>query len=178
MTAHLVAPHGGDLVDLVVSPARAIELKAASRDWPSWDLTPRQLCDLELLATGGFSPLSGFLSRPDYISVCERMRLADGTLWPLPVMLDVSEELAAELSPGAPVALRDPEGVMLAVLHTSDVWRPDRAAEAELVFGSTDPAHPGVGLLLERSHPWYVGGELEVLQPPVHYDFRALRKNP
>ncbi|MDQ3932980.1 MAG: bifunctional sulfate adenylyltransferase/adenylylsulfate kinase [Actinomycetota bacterium] len=178
MADHLVSPHGGRLQNLVVGPARVAELQASSRDWPSWDLTPRQLCDLELLAAGGFSPLSGFLSHDDYESVCGRMRLADGTLWPIPVTLDVPDELAAKLVPGAPLALRDPEGVMLAVLHTSGVWQPDRLAEAESVFGTTDVSHPGVGQLLERSHPWYVGGRLEVLQQPVHYDFRALRKTP
>ncbi len=72
----LIEPHGGHLVDLIAAPARAAELKAASRDWPSWDLTPRQLCDLELLLDGSFSPLTGFLGRADHDAVCRRMRLA------------------------------------------------------------------------------------------------------
>ncbi len=83
--SHLIAPHGGELIDLLADADRAAELKAASRDWPSWDLTPRQFCDLELLLNGGFSPLTGFMEKADYDSVCERMRLADGTLWPIPV---------------------------------------------------------------------------------------------
>lgn len=178
MTDHLIPPHGGTLVDLVVDEERAAELKKHSAEWPSWDLTPRQLCDLELLLSGGFSPLRGFLGRADYESVCEHMRLADGTLWPIPVTLDVPAELAATIGPGASVALRDPEGVMLAVLHVSEVWQPDRGAEAESVFGTTDTAHPGVDHLLNRTHPFYVAGELEGIQLPVHYDFRSLRHTP
>jgi sulfate adenylyltransferase len=175
---NLIQPHGGALVDGLVGAARAAELRAASRGWPSWDLTPRQLCDLELLLNGGFSPLGGFLSRADHDSVCRRMRLADGTLWPIPVTLDVPGELAGALRPGAELALRDPEGVMLAVLHVEDVWQPDRAAEAVQVFGTADEDHPGVRHLLRDSHAWYVGGRLEGLALPAHHDFTPLRLGP
>jgi sulfate adenylyltransferase len=106
------------------------------------------------------------------------MRLADGTLWPMPVTLDVSEGAAGMLSPGGSLALRDPEGVMLAVLHVGETWRPDRLAEARAVLGSEDPAHPGVAHLLERSLPVYVGGEIEGVERPRHYDFRPLRLTP
>ena len=174
----LAAPHGGALVNLLVDGPRAVELKTAARDWPSWDLTPRQLCDLELLLNGGFSPLQGFLGRRDYESVCEGMRLQDGRLWPIPVTLDVPGEVAERLQRGQVLALRDPEGVLLAILHVEEAWRPDRRAEAEEVFGTTNGAHPGVDHLLERTHPWYVGGRLEGLQLPAHYDFRPLRLTP
>ena len=178
MADHLNPPHGGTLVRLLAAPERATELQAASRDWPSWDLTARQLCDLDLLMNGGFSPLRGFMTRADYQGVCEKMRLADGTLWPIPITLDVSEEFAKTLSPGASVALRDAEGVMLGVLHVEEVWQPDRKAEAEQVFGSTSNSHPGADHTINRSHPWYVGGKIEGVQPPAHYDFRALRLTP
>src|ERR1700683_5375505 len=113
--SHLIAPHGGELVQLQVPAARAAELKAHSRQWPSWDLTARQLCDLELLMSGGFSPLRGFMNQADYEGVCHDMRLASGVLWPMPITLDVSEEFAKKLTPGSSkVALRDAEGVMLA----------------------------------------------------------------
>ena len=133
MPDHLTPPHGGTLVNLLVDSARAEAIRAESRDWPSWDLTPRQLCDLEMLLTGAFSPLTGFLNRNDYESVCESMRLSDGTLWPIPVTLDVPEDLADSLSSGSKLALRNPEGVMLAALTVEDVWEPDRSAEAEAV---------------------------------------------
>src|SRR5436853_6258181 len=126
MVNHLIAPHGGALIDLMVDSKRAHELKAASVEWPPWDLTPRQLCDLELLANGGFSPLSGFLGRADYESVCSSMRLADGTVWSIPVVLDLPEEVADGLSEGSSLALRDAEGVMLAALEVSELYRPDR----------------------------------------------------
>src|SRR5436190_15465865 len=85
VTSHLNAPHGGKLVDLQVSPSRAKEIKEQSRDWPSWDLTPLQLCDLEMLCNGSFSPLTGFMGKADYESVCGTMRLANGTLWTMPI---------------------------------------------------------------------------------------------
>jgi len=158
---------------------RSAELKADSREWPSWDLTPRQLCDLELLLSGGFSPLQGFMTRGDYERVCHCMQLTSGLIWPMPITLDVSEEFARKLTPGSSkVALRDHEGVMLAVLHVEDLWQPDREEEAQAVFGTTSAVHPGVDYLLNRAHPWYVGGKLEGLQLPSHYDFKTLRLTP
>jgi len=178
-TSHLIAAHGGVLLDLLVSREQSAEFKAHSRDLPSWDLTARQLCDLELLLNGGFSPLRGFMTRPDYEGVCHNMRLASGAFWPMPITLDVTEEFARRLKPGtSKVALRDPEGVMLAVLDAQDVWQPDRTEEAGSVFGTTSKMHPGVDHLLHKANPWYVGGPLAGLQLPAHYDFRALRFTP
>jgi sulfate adenylyltransferase len=165
-------------VHSIVDESRAAELQAESRDWPSWDLTSRQLCDLELLLNGGFSPLRGFMNRKDYESVCERMRLADDTLWPIPVTLDVSQEVADSLERGASLALRDPEGVMLARLEVEEIWQPDLEAEARQVFGSQDELHPAVHHLLRETRPYFVGGRLEGVQLPVHYDFRELRPTP
>ncbi len=178
-TSHLIPPHGGELVQLIAQPERVAELKSHSKEWPSWDLTARQLCDLELLVTGGFSPLRGFMTRADYEGVCHNMRLANGTLWPMPITLDVTEEFAKKLTPGtSKVALRDPEGVMLAVLNVEEVWQPDRKAEAEAVFASTSAAHPGADYAINKSNPWYVGGKIEATQIPSHYDFRNLRLTP
>ena len=178
MSDNLIAPHGGELVDLLVDETRAAELKTASREWSSWDLTRRQLCDLELLLNGGFSPLSGFMNRRDHESVCESMRLADGTLWPIPITLDLPEELADKLGSRGSLALRDPEGVMLAALHVDEVWKPDLDVEAQKVFGTTDTTHPAVSHLKESTHPCYVSGRLEGVQLPSHYDFRTLRLTP
>lgn len=178
MEKHLNAPHGGELVNLMVERERSSEIQAKSRDWLSWDLTARQLCDLELLLDGGFSPLRGFMCRADYESVCHKMRLADGKLWPIPITLDVPEEFARSTKTGDAIALRDPEGVMLAALHVEDIWQPDLRAEAESVFGSASLNHPGVAHLLQQTKPWYIGGRLEGLERPHHYDFRSLRLTP
>jgi len=178
-SSHLISPHGGELVNLVAQPERINELKAHSKEWPSWDLTQRQVCDLELLMSGGFSPLQGFMTRADYEGVCHNMRLASGVLWPMPITLDVTEEFAKKLTPGSSkVALRDAEGVMLGVLHVEEVWQADRKAEAKSVFNTTSTAHPGVDYLLNRANPWYVGGKIEGVQMPSHYDFRSLRLTP
>src|SRR5258708_39549112 len=130
-------PYAVEMASLLAEPQRRVELQAASRDWFSWDLTSLQLCDLELLLNGGFLPLQGFMDRADYESVCSSMRLSSGLLWPIPVTLDVSEELAKKLECCSRLALRDPEGVMLAVLSVEEVWQPDQMAEAEAFFGTT-----------------------------------------
>lgn len=174
----LALPHGGILGDLIATPERAAELRLISQSLPSWNLTHRQLCDLELLLNGGFSPLNGFLCRADYDCVCSDMRLSSGVLWPIPVVLDVTQEMACGLSAGQSIALRDPEGVLLAVLHVEDIWKPDQMREAKTVYGTADTRHPGVAHLLGRSYPVYVGGRVEGLQLPVHYDFRSLRQKP
>jgi sulfate adenylyltransferase len=178
-TSHLVPPHGGELINLLLKPEYAAETKAESRDFPSWDLTPRQICDLEMLLNGGFSPLTGFMNKADYESVCSDMRLSSGVLWPMPITFDVTEAFAKTLKSGSTkIALRDAEGVMIAILHVEDIWQPDRQAEGKAVFNSTSVAHPGVAHLMNRSNPWYVGGRLEGLQLPSHYDFKGLRQTP
>ena len=132
----LIEAHGGVLKNLYLDAAEVAPFKAQAQAYPSWDLTPRQLCDLELLLNGGFSPLDGFLNRADYDRVVEEMRLGDGTLWPIPIALDVSEAFAGRIGHGSRVALRDPEGVLIAVLEVGDVWRPDKLREAQQVFGA------------------------------------------
>jgi sulfate adenylyltransferase len=164
--------------ELYVSAESAAKLKATAGDLPSWDLTPRQICDLELLMNGAFHPLKGFMVRADYDPVCANMRLADGTLWPMPITLDVSEAFAGQVEPGQDIALRDQEGVILAIMSVSDKWSPDKSREAELVFGADDIAHPAVNYLHHKAHPVYLGGPVTGLQPPVHYDFRGRRNTP
>jgi sulfate adenylyltransferase len=170
-------PYGAELVDLAVAPQEAEQLRARSRDWPSWTLTPRQLCDLELLITGAFSPLTGFMSRADYDGVCQSKRLANGLVWPIPIVLDVAEDLATKLTPDAMLALRDPEGRLLAVLTVADVWTRDPAREAREVFGTQDGRHPGVDAVMS-GHASCVGGRVTSLELPAHYDFPALRRTP
>src|SRR5690625_2876229 len=144
----LIAPHDGTLQELYLSGAEAAAAKKAAADLPSWDLTHRQLCDIELLLSGGFSPLTGFMNRADYTGVVDNMRLASGALWPMPITLDVTRAFAEPLSEGDTVALRDPEGVLIALLDIGDIWEPDKAAEARGVFKTTDEAHAGVRYLM------------------------------
>jgi sulfate adenylyltransferase len=177
----LIEPHGGRLVDLMAPAERAAEIKEESRDWPSWDLSQRQVCDLEMLLGGSFSPLDRFMGRADHDAVCARMRLAGHgeALWPIPITLDVPRGLADRLVAGRDtLALRDAEGVMLAALHVDELWEPDLAASCQSVFGTTDITHPGAAHLLQRTQPVFVSGRLEGVQMPVHYDFRALRLTP
>jgi sulfate adenylyltransferase len=137
-----------------------------------WVLTPRQLCDLELLGNGGFAPLRGFLTRDDYQSVVTNMRLASGEIWPIPIVLDVDRQVSGR------IALHDEEGTLLATMDVEECWKPDRMAEAEAVYGTTSREHPGVAALLDRTHEWYVGGAIEMVRPPSHRDFRPLRLTP
>ncbi|UCD39193.1 MAG: bifunctional sulfate adenylyltransferase/adenylylsulfate kinase [Fidelibacterota bacterium] len=178
MPSSLLPPHGGELIDLLVEPGVAAELKAESVHLSHIVLNDRQICDLELLMTGGFSPLTGFLNKRDYKSVLDSMRLSDGTLWPLPITLDVSEEYAGTVKEGERIALRDKEGFLLAVLTVTDIWRPDLKAESKQVFGTTDPLHPGAFYLLDQSSPVYIGGTIEGVALPRHYDYQLLRHTP
>ncbi|MEO3413656.1 bifunctional sulfate adenylyltransferase/adenylylsulfate kinase [Roseovarius sp. CAU 1744] len=164
--------------ELYVSYESAQKLKVEAADLVSWDLTPRQICDLELLMNGGFSPLKGFLSEEDYNGVVENMRLADGTLWPMPITLDVSGKFAEGLEIGQDIALRDQEGVILATMTVTDNWSPDKKREAEKVFGADDDAHPAVNYLHNTAGNAYLGGPITGIQQPVHYDFRGRRDTP
>jgi ATP sulfurylase len=138
-----------------------------------WQLTPRQQCDLELIAGGGFAPLDTFLGRDDYESVCDRMRLVDGTLWPIPVVLDVSEAVVRAAGRSGSLTLDDEHGVALAVMELTDVWHRDRAAEASAVLGTTDRAHPSV-VELEGGFSWCVTGRLAIHRLPAHPDLPPL----
>jgi sulfate adenylyltransferase len=171
-------PNHAPIQELYVSPTAAQKLKVEAGNMPSWDLTARQVCDLELLMNGGFHPLKGFMGQADYDGVVDNMRLADGSLWPIPITLDVSEAFAEKVAPGQDVALRDQEGVILAILSISDKWVPNKALEAEKVFGADDLAHPAVNYLHNTAGKVYLGGPVTGIQQPVHYDFKARRDTP
>ncbi|SDE16084.1 sulfate adenylyltransferase [Paracoccus isoporae] len=174
----MTATNHAPIPELYVAPEAADKLKDDAGNMPSWDLTPRQICDLELLMNGGFSPLKGFLTEADYDSVVNEMRLTDGALWPMPINLDVSEKFAEGLEPGTDIALRDQEGVILAIMSVTDKWVPNKSLEAEKVFGADDLAHPAVNYLHNQAGPVYLGGPVKGLQPPTHYDFRGRRNTP
>ncbi len=149
-----------------------------ANNYPSLKLSDRHLCDLELLMNGGFSPLDGFMSKKDYISVVDEIRLSNGLLWPLPITLDVSDDFISQISNSPKIILRDKEGFILALLEVKDIWQPDLELEAQSVFGTTDTKHPGVHYLLKTSKKNYIGGKIEKVLNPHHYDYQNLRHTP
>ena len=173
--AGLNPPFGGSLVELIVSDERAAEMKATAKDFASLTLDERGLCDLELIAVGGFSPLRGFQKKADYERVVGEMRLADGTLWPLPVTLPVAPEDGVR--EGKALALRDVYGNLLSFMHVEEIYAYDKDNEARYSYGSLDATHPSVAYL-KRSPGHYASGRLEVIRVPPHYDFVELRRTP
>ncbi len=163
------------MIDLIASDERAAEMKATAKDFASLTLDERALCDLELLAVGGFSPLATFLNKVDYERVVGEMRLADGTLWPLPVVLPVTP--GNGVAEGKPLALRDVYGNLLAFLHVAELYAYDKDNEARHAYGSLDAKHPSVAQL-SRLPGHYASGRLEVIRVPPHYDFVELRRTP
>ncbi|KAI0700917.1 ATP-sulfurylase [Cytidiella melzeri] len=176
------APHGGILKDLIARDENIrASLKAEANTLADVVLTERQLCDLELIMNGGFSPLESFMNKADYDSVVETLRLADGALFAMPITLDVSKEVIEDkkIAPGARIALRDPrDDQALAIITVEDIYQPDKVKEAVNVFGADDPAHPAVAYLRNKVQDYYVGGKLQAIQPPTHFDYVALRYTP
>jgi sulfate adenylyltransferase len=174
----LVKPHGGKLRNLVLDADASAALKNEAKSLPSWTLNDRQICDLEMILNGGFSPLTGFLNESDYNSVLENMRLQDGTIWPIPITLDVTEEFAEAINKSDEIALKDKEGFTIAVMSAESIWAPDKKAEAEKVILTTDDSHPAVNYLINESNPVYVGGPIKGLMLPKQYDYTDLRHTP
>lgn len=174
-------PHGGELKDLLARDApRHSELSAEAENLPAVTLTERQLCDLELIISGGFSPLEGFMSQKDYDGVVTNVHLADGKLFSMPICLDMAKEIIEEkdVKPGARITLRDPrDDRNLAIITVDDVYEPDKKKEAQDVFGG-DPEHPAIQYLFEKTHDFYVGGKLDAVNRLNHYDYVDLRYTP
>lgn len=166
------------LVNLLVSEEQNTLLKGLSASMPDVILNDRQICDFELLATGVFSPLKGFMKQMDYESVLDRMRLETGELWPIPICLDISETQGTALESGQSVTLRDPEGFLLGVLDIEDIWPVDIEKEAQAVYNTLDMAHPGVDYLYNKSGKYYIGGTIHALNLPIHPDFKQIRNTP
>ena len=164
---------------LLVHFRRVEDLRLKALEYQALDLNGRQLSDLELLLNRAFYPLTGFMNRQVYEGVIKKMRLQDGTIWPIPICLDVSEKFAENLKPDQILALNDPEGFLLAIMTVRDIWQPDKKKEAQMVYGTDDPAlHPGVQQLYDSVKDWYIGGSVEGVSLPIHYDFRDLRLTP
>ena len=171
-------PHGGELKQLYLGEAAAEAEKKAAQKYKSWDLGERQLCDLELILNGAFSPLEGFLGKDDYEHVLRDMRLKSGVIWSIPINLDISKAFADTIKVGESIALRDQEGVLIATLQIQDIWTPDKAKEAWAVYGTEDQKHPGVDYIMNTAGPVYVGGTVRGVEPPTHYDFKLWRDSP
>lgn len=173
--AALIEPYGGELVQLVVDDATKAELVLHSNELPSVQLSPRSMCDLELLANGALSPLRTFMGEADYHSVLERMRLADGTLYPVPVTLPVADLKGIEIGKG--LSLRSPKNNLLAVLFVSEIYEADFEKEALALCGQIDDLHP-LCAEMRRWGKYRLSGELKVIQLPPHVDFPELRLTP
>lgn len=171
----LIAPYGGKLVNLFVAPDDREARKAYASRLRSLQLSPRSVCDLELLAVGGFSPLDRFMEQADYQGVLDEMRLADGTLFPMPITLPVADD--ADVYVGEEIALRNDKNELLAIMKVEEKYAWDADEAALKVFGSRDLRHPLVAEM-SRWGTFNISGRLEVLQMPRHYDFTALRLSP
>ena len=174
----LIESHGDILCDLLIQGEKLNQLKKDSLHLESLTLNDRQLCDIEMLLNGSFSPLAGFLTEADYNSVVNNLHLSDGKIWPIPITLDVKEEFSKNITIGDKIVLRDHEGVAIAIMTVSDKWTPDRKSEAELVYGTQDSLHPAIDYLLNQSGEVYLGGKLEGLEIPRHYDYKLHRHSP
>ncbi|MBD3245681.1 MAG: bifunctional sulfate adenylyltransferase/adenylylsulfate kinase [Candidatus Omnitrophica bacterium] len=172
---NIIAPYGETLVDLVAAGGERDELLARSREMPSLQVSFRSLCDLELLATGAFSPVDRFMSSKDYLRVKEEMRLADGTFFPIPVTLPAED--VSSFKTGRPVCIRGPHNDVLAVLEVEEIYKWDREDEARKVFGTTDSYHPLVAEMASWGK-YYLSGPMKVVNLPCHYDFAGLRRTP
>ena len=171
----LIAPYGGKLVDLRVPEPERTALIDKAKSLPSVQLTPRSMCDLELLAVGAFSPLDRFMGKADYESVLKDMKLANGTLWPMPITLPIPDENSFKV--GDEVVLRSTTNAMLAIMKIEEIWTYDAAAEQKAAFGTTDVKHPMVSEMT-RWGKAYASGPLQVLNLPTYYDFVELRRTP
>jgi sulfate adenylyltransferase len=169
-THQTIAPHGGTLIDRFVPEPQRAAIAASAAVLPKIPLNARQVSDLELIAIGAASPLTGFMSQDDYKSVVHKMQLANGLPWTIPITLAVTPEQAAALKPGSQAALTDETGHLLAVLTVRDTYAYDKQVEAQHIYRTTEEAHPGVAALYAQPDV-LVGGDVDVLDLPAHEDF-------
>ncbi len=159
-----ISPHGGqELVDLRVPDSERAQMRVYAEKLPVATLNARDLADLEMLATGAFSPLTGYMGEADYLRSRDEMRLASGTPWPIPITLGVDEATARGLARGQDVALAAENGDRIAILRVTEIYQVDRRREAEAVFGTADEAHPGVRNVLAMM-PWCLGGRVMLFE--------------
>ncbi|MGE0680994.1 MAG: sulfate adenylyltransferase [Candidatus Binatia bacterium] len=172
-----IAPHGGQLINRLVTGAHRDELLVKARTLPTLQLDERAQSDVEMIAVGAFSPLPGFLGEKDYDSVVEHMRLANGLPWSIPIVLQVSRSQADQLKEGAEVALTDERGVVLAILALAERYIPNREQEVQKVYQTTDSAHPGVAAVMQGGEV-YLGGTIHVVNRPDTVAFPSYHRDP
>ena len=175
-TSRLVPPHGGEIRELLATGEEAVALAETAKGLPALRLGPRQVTDLELLSVGALSPLGGFMDEADYRAVVEGMCLADGTVWSVPITLPVTSAQAAELA-NRQVALAAEDGTLLAVMDAGDAYAYDRAREAEKVYRTADPAHPGVEAVNDQAE-MLLGGPVRAFALPPNPEFPEHRLTP
>ncbi len=172
----LIKPHGGRLVNREVTGPERERLIQAAVDMPALRLSAREISELEMIATGAYSPLEGFLDRSDYSSVSIRMRLTNGVAWPLPVTLSIMSEQASTFRQFEDVALYQDDYV-LAILHLAEKYQYDKEREAKLVYRTTEAAHPGVRALYNQGD-WLLGGKISLVNRPRNPAFPTYRRDP
>jgi sulfate adenylyltransferase len=173
----LIQPHGGSLVNRVLSPAAADSASAEAKSLVSLTLSPREVFDLEMIAIGAFSPLTGFMGQADFTSVCKNMRLANGTVWPIPVTLCPPDAVAEKITAGQRLALKDDKGRLLALMTVKEKFPHDKALEIPNVYATEDAAHPGVAIVQKQGNTC-LAGDVDVITPNPEPDFAEYRLPP
>jgi len=152
--------------------------KIESNNYKNWVLTDRQICDLEMIMNGSFNPIPGFLNESDYNNVIDNMKLSNGSIWPIPIVLDVNNKFIDTISEDKSITLRDKEGFAIAILDIESKWQPNKKNEALKIYNTDSLEHPGVNYLFNQTNDWYIGGKIRSIQNPKHYDYMNLRLTP
>ena len=174
----MIEPHGKTLVSFHLSADELSEYSELSNKTSSLTLSLKQQCDLEMISNGAFSPLSTFNNQKDYEEILLNNKLSNGLVWPIPIVLDVPDQFLKSLDKNEYISLRNAEGFLLAILKVNEFWAPDKKEEANSVFKSNDPNHPGVDYLFNHTNNNYISGELVPIQENKYFDFTHLRKSP
>jgi sulfate adenylyltransferase len=173
----LIAPHGGKLVNRILDSAAAKTAETEAASLPALTLSAREAFDLEMIAIGAFSPLTGFMGQADFTRVCKEMRLANGTVWPIPVICSPADEITAKLNVGQKVALKDPKGRLLGILSITEKYAHDKALEIPNVYRTEDEAHPGVKIVKGQGN-WNLAGPIDVITTTHEPEFADYRLPP
>ena len=174
----MIKPHGKTLVSFHLSADELSEYSELSNNISSLTLSLKQQCDLEMISNGAFSPLSTFNNQKDYEEILLKNKLSNGLVWPIPIVLDVPDQFLKSLDKNEYISLRNTEGFLLAILKVKEFWAPNKKEEANLVFKSNDPNHPGVDYLFNHTNNNYISGELVPIHENKYFDFTHLRKSP